>query len=290
MAEVRTAVACRNTLGEGPVWCGELRILYWVDIEEGRLWRLDPRSGETQAWALPERAAACALRHNCTALLASASGLDSFDVATHTPVRLRDVALPAGARLNDGRCDRQGRFVFGCHVERGDATTSLFRFDSARRLETLIDGGIRTANSIAFSPDGRTLYFADSPRREIWAYEYPAEGPLGPRRLFYRLPDDEPGVPDGSAVDAEGFLWNARWGAGRLVRHAPDGSIERVVAVPASQPTSLAFGGDALDTIYVTSARTGLGADALAREPSAGSLFELRLPGISGLPEPRFAD
>jgi L-arabinonolactonase len=289
MTEVRAAVPCRNSLGESAVWCGELRVLYWVDIEEGRLWCFDPRSGETRHWAMPERVAACALRHTSSALLAAASGLACFEFATHEPVRLRDIDLPAGARLNDGRCDRQGRFVFGCHVERGDATTPLYRFDAARRLETLIEDGIRTANSIAFSPDGRTMYFADSPRREIWAFDYRADGALGERRVFYRLPDDEPGFPDGSTVDSDGCLWNARWGAGRVVRHAPDGAIDRVIEVPASQPASVAFGGEALGTLYVTSARVGLSADALATETTAGDLFAIRLDDIRGLPEPRFA-
>jgi L-arabinonolactonase len=287
MTEVRVAARCRNMLGEGAVWCGELRVLYWVDIEEAQVWRFDPRSEETRSWTLPERVAAIALRHSSSALLALASGLETFDFATQTPARLRDVALPDGVRLNDGHCDRQGRFVFGCHVERGGATAPLFRFDAAHQVIRLLDGGFRTANSIAFSPDGRTMYFADSPRRTLEAIAYdPATGAVGTRRVLAHI--EGPGVPDGACTDAEGFVWVTVWEGYRVERWSPDGRLVATVHVPVRKPTCCAFGGADLDVLYVTTSRLGSTDAELEREPTSGSLYALR-PGVRGLPDTPFA-
>jgi L-arabinonolactonase len=142
-------------------------------------------------------------------------------------------------------------------------------------------------NSIAFSPDGATMYYTDSPTRTIWQLDYGADGSIGNPRVFARL-DPQEGFADGSCIDAEGGLWNAQWEGRCLVRYAPNGSVSARIALPVSRPTCPAFGGPALDTLYVTSARGGLDRTRLRDEPAAGGVFALQT-GWRGLPESRFA-
>ena len=145
---------------------------------------------------------------------------------------------------------------------------------------------VRIANSIAFSPDGRRMYFADTPTRIIRAYDYDLDsGELSGERVFAALRG--PGSPDGSTVDSDGCLWNAEWGGGRVVRYTPHGRIDRIVELPCAQVTCCAFGGDKLDRLFVTTARTGLDSAALAREPKAGALFAVDA-GVRGLADTAF--
>jgi sugar lactone lactonase YvrE len=191
-------------------------------------------------------------------------------------------------RFNDGRCDRRGRFFAGTMSDvRRDPAGSLYRLDADLSCHRLFSG-IIVPNSIAWSPDSRTMYFADTYRARIAAYDYDAEtGDLSRERLFVDAAG-HPGRPDGSCVDADGCLWNAEYGGGRVVRYTPDGRIDRAIALPVSNPTCCCFGGARLDILFVSSARQRLSAEQLAREPLAGSVFAVR-PGVSGLPEGRFA-
>lgn len=288
---MQPVLAAGNTLGEGIVWCDRAQALYWTDIHAATLWRHAPASGETRRWPLPERLASFAL---CEAdgwlLLALASRLAFFrlaDGALH-PVCEVEPGLPT--RCNDGACDRQGRFVFGTlHEPAGggpkQALGGFWRLNADLALEKLPLEGVAISNSLAFSPDGGTMYYCDSLARTIRCCAY-GDTP-GPSRLFADLRDTA-GEPDGSCVDAEGGLWNAQWGLGRVLRYHADGRVDRILPLPASQPTRPAFGGAALDTLYVTSARDGLTVDMLAGEPQAGALFAARV-DVRGLPEPRFA-
>jgi L-arabinonolactonase len=140
---------------------------------------------------------------------------------------------------------------------------------------------------VSCGPDGRTMYLADSKLRTLWTFPIAADGALGERRTFASLQGEPAGTFDGSALDADGFLWNAQWGAWRIVRYAPDGRIDRIVETPVQQPSSCAFGGTGLATLYITSARENLSDAALARQPQAGHLFALD-PGVCGLPLPEF--
>jgi L-arabinonolactonase len=147
--------------------------------------------------------------------------------------------------------------------------------------------GISISNSICFSQDSKHLYFADSPRRTIVRYELDAaSGAIGNPQMFAKTPKGA--FPDGANVDAEGYVWSAHWGAGRVVRYAPDGSISAVVEIPATQVSCIAFGGAALDLLFVTSAREGMSAATLAEQPHAGDVFVYQV-NVKGLPEPRFA-
>ena len=289
MTDIRCVVESHNKLGEVPVWDVEEQALYWIDIENALLQRLKPASGEVKSWTLPERICALALRRSGGLIVALASGIAFFDPATGAIERVAapEAHLPQN-RFNDGKCDRRGRFWAGTMDDRlSERTAALYRFDpdrSCRRMES----GIGISNSLAWSPDNRVFYFADTLQRLIFAYDFDIEtGTISNRRVFADMAG-QPGDPDGSTIDAEGFLWNAQWDGWRLVRYAPDGRIDRVVELPVQKPTSCMFGGPDLRMLYVTSAVWDLNDDALDRQPWAGGLLALDV-GVAGLPEPRFA-
>lgn len=275
-----------DILGECPIWSGSEQALYWVDIRQPAIRRLDFGSGQVHSWVMPALIGAIAFAPGGRLLVALADSLSLFDPAT---ARLEPVAdLPNridGHRCNDGRCDRQGRFWVGTMHNLTRAPEGvLYRFGAAG-LKQVMDG-ICIPNSLAWSPDGRTMYFADSLQYAIFAHAYdPESGRMGERRVFART--EPPGFPDGSTVDAEGFVWNAEFNAGRIVRYAPDGRIERCIALPLSRPTCCAFGGPDLDILFVTTCSQQMSPQALGAMPLAGALLRLDV-GVRGLPEPRW--
>jgi L-arabinonolactonase len=277
------------TLGEGATWCARTGRFYWTDIEGARLWRYDPSDGRSTFWPMPERLATfalCADPHYL--LLGLASQLAFFDIATGQTRHIVDVEAGMNTRVNDGRCDRQGRFVFGTKDEGSplQAIGGFYRLNHDLSLERLPLPAPAISNSIAFSPDGATMYFCDSPTREIRACDYRADGGIANDRLFVRLADAT-GEPDGSTVDRDCGLWNAQWGGGRVVRYGADGVETERVEVPTAQPSCVALGGAQLGTLYITSARVGLDAAALAGDLRAGGVF-IATPARRGLPEPVF--
>jgi L-arabinonolactonase len=280
----RIVTDCANTLGECVLWCERSQRVLWTDILGATLHAHHPASGATATWAMPERLCSFALTSDDNRLLLGlASRLAFFDLATGAVTPLADVEPDLTTRLNDGRCDRQGNFVFGTFNETEPrlALGSFYRLNAAGlRLERLDLPRVAIANSICFSPDGTTMYYCDSPTRTIRRCDYPA---LTNDRVFAHV--DGPGEPDGSCIDADGHLWNAQWGAARIVRYAPDGRIERSIGTPALQPSCVAFGGAGPDTLYCSSARIGLAAPG----PADGALLALDTGGIRGLPESRFA-
>ncbi len=289
MAEVRLIVDVRNRLGEVPVWDVAEQALYWVDIEGRRLQRLEHASGAVTHWDLPERIGSFALRRGGGLVCALESGLAFFDPATGAIEWIaRPEAMIGRNRFNDGKCDRAGRFWAGTMDDRmSEHTGSLFRLDPDRSVHRM-DGAIGIANSLAWSPDDRRFYFADTMDGTIYVYDFDlAAGTIANRRVFVTT-HDQPGNPDGSTIDAEGCLWNAQWDGWRLVRYAPDGGIDRVVPLPVQKPTSCMFGGPDLATLYVTSAIWDLTPDALTAQPWAGGLLAVDV-CVRGLPEPRFA-
>jgi len=163
----------------------------------------------------------------------------------------------------------------------------VVQLDADRRVGRLFDG-VACANGICFSPDGRTMYFADSPARKIWSFEYDiAPEAISNRRVLATF-DAQPGLPDGSCIDADGCIWNAQWNGGCVVRFTPDGRVDRVVPVPVLNPTCVAFGGAALDTLYITTARYLMTAEQVAAAPHSGALFAY-VPGVKGLTDMAFA-
>jgi len=288
---VRIAVQAANRLGEGVLWCDRAQALYWTDIHASMLWRYVPAGGAVRSWPMPERLCSFAL---CVAddwlLIALASRLAFFNTASGEIREIRPLTVPPQTRANDGACDRQGRFVFGTLHEPSNepkrAIGPFFRLDADLTLRELPLPRAAIANSIAFSPDGGTMYFCDSLQKKILRCEY-GDG-IGALSTFVDLTALEGGEPDGTAVDIEGGVWNAQWGASRVVRYRPDGREDRVVALPTAQPTRPAFGGPALSTLYVTSAHDGMTDAARSIDRQAGDVFAFE-PGVAGLREPRFA-
>lgn len=279
-----------NMLGEGVTWAHREGALYWTDIEAATLWRYRPADREVRQWLLPERLASFAL---CSSegwlLLGLSKRLALFHLDSCRLIHVADVEPSLPTRLNDGACDREGRFVCGTMDTSNpcQAIGGLYRLDTDFSLERLPLGDFAISNSLAFSPNGRALYFSDSARRTIQRCAYARNGDLGPPQMFVDLGAAD-GVPDGAAVDAEGCLWSAHWGMGRIVRYRADGTEDMRIRVPVSQPTRVAFGGPDLRTLFITSAREGLTDAELRREGSAGDLFAIE-PGPRGVVEPLFA-
>lgn len=276
-----------DILGESPLWNELEQALYWVDIRRPALRRLDHASGRVETWAMPDLVGSIAFCDDGRLLVALPDRIAAFDPVAQTLVT---IALPPtqipGHRFNDGRCDRQGRFWVGTMHNLTRAPEGvLYRLGPEGGLVPK-HGGVCIPNSLAWSPDGRTMYFADSLRYTIFAYDFdPASGEMSGERVF--ATSQAPAFADGSTVDAEGCLWNAEFNGGRVVRYAPDGRIDRVVEVPTHRPTCCAFGGPNLDILFITTASQQMSADEIARQPLAGSLLAMDA-GVRGLPEPRF--
>ncbi len=295
VATAGLAVDSRCRLGEGIVWDERRGCLYWTDILSSRLWMHLPQAGQTHHWDLPEPLGCLALCSDGRLLLALAKSirlaeapLPGAPLALETLCEL-EPGLGAATRSNDGRCDRHGNFVFGTKDETGadPPLGRYYQFSATHGLRPLPLPPASVPNSICFSPDGGTLYWCDSAHPRILCGDYdPVRATVASPRVFAETRDGR--TPDGSTVDAAGGLWNAHWDGGRAVRHAPDGLVGQVVAVPAGRPTCCAIGGEAFDTLYVTTAREDLDEATLAEAPTAGGVFALPLAAGSGAPEPRF--
>lgn len=289
-------VDARNAVGESPVWVPEENALYWVDIPAGGLQRWSADTGHVDAWKAAEMLA-CITRHPDGGWVA---GMESgfFHLHAHNdgsldsePLAFVDHPRP-DMRLNDGRCDRQGRFWAGSMVLNMAANAAdgrLYRYSAGQRgpLAAQLDGLI-VPNGLAFSPDGRTMYLSDSHPsvQQIWAFDYDIDSGTPTRRRVFVDMNLFAGRPDGAAVDAEGCYWICANDAGLIHRFTPDGRLDRSLAVPVKKPTMCAFGGSRLDTLFVTSIRPG---DDHDRQSLAGGVFALD-PGVKGLPEPLFND
>lgn len=287
---VSRVVAAGNALGEGIVWDVRDQALYWTDITAATLWRHCPTTGATRTWVLPEPLACLAL---CTAygwlLLGLASRLAFFNLETGDTFTICEVEPGLPTRINDGACDREGRFVFGTkHEPAGGGPSSpvgaFYRLDTDLSLHRLALGGIAIANGTAFSPDGRTLYFCDSRTHAIDCCDYSSAGEVSRMRTFVALADKE-GEPDGSTVDAAGGVWNAQWDAGCITRYDAGGRETDTVILPIARPTRPALGGAGLETLFITSAQLD---EPAGTSTGDGHVFALHA-DIPGLPEPRFA-
>jgi sugar lactone lactonase YvrE len=278
-----------DILGESPVWCEREQALFWVDIRAPAVCRLDAAGGTEQRFILPDLCGGVALSGDARLVLALRTGLAAFERATD---RVDPVLQPEpealGNRLNEARCDRRGRLWVGTMRDYGAATTgSLYRVLADLRCDRMLET-ITVPNAFCWSPDDRTMYFADTPDGRLRAYAFdPEAGRLGAMRVLVDA-GVLPGRPDGAAVDADGCIWTARYEGACVARVTPDGRVDRVLDVPATRVTACTFGGPDLRTLYVTTARQKLSAEQLAAQPLAGAVFAARV-ATPGLPEPRFA-
>ena len=289
-AEVECVVDCRDLLGESPIWCPVDQRLYWLDIKGQTISWLTPATGEYKQVPVDEQPGALVLRERGGMVVAFFGGFRFFDPETGAVETIHEVdADVTDSRLNDGRCDRQGRFWAGSmdNAMTGRPVGSLYRLDRDLSLHKA-DTGIIVSNAMAFSPEGETMYFGDLGQDVIWAYDLDIDtGAISNKRVFAG-PGSAPGLPDGSTVDSDGYVWSARWKGWCLARFAPDGTLDRTVELPLQLITCPMFGGPDLDVIYVTTSRFRLSEDELASQEQAGSLFAVTGTGCTGLPEPRF--
>lgn len=276
----------RDILGECPLWHGGEGALYWVDIRLPAIRRLDGASGQVDTWPMPGLIGSIAFADDGRLLVAVADRIELFNRRTGGFETLARLDLPPDHRFNDGRVDPAGRFWVGTmnNVTRAPEGT-LYRLCAGLGLQA-VEGGLCIPNSLAWSPDGATMYFADSLHHAIYAYGFgAAAGRMADRRDFAAIA--APAFPDGSAVDEEGCLWNAEFNGSRIVRYRPSGEVDRVLPVPVARPTCCAFGGPDRDILYVTTASQWMSEEDLAAQPLAGALLACR-PGMRGLPEPLF--
>jgi L-arabinonolactonase len=285
---IELALELDSVLAESPVWSEGERSLYWVDIKRRLIHRFEPRTRAHRTWSVPEDIGSLALRERGGAVLAMRSGFALFDFETGAVRALANpIAGRDGLRFNDGRADPGGRFWAATVSERREpGTAALYRLDPDGTCSE-VAGGLTIGNGIAWSPDARTMYYADSWTRTVYAQDFDAtNGTTRNRRVLTVFPEGA-GVPDGATVDAEGFLWYAHYDGWRIARYAPDGRLAREIMLPVQRPTSCEFGGPGLRALYVTTANNGLSAQELAQGPLAGSLFALDV-GVHGIAEPRF--
>ena len=285
----RCVLDIKARLGESPVWSSRDKALYWIDIFAPSLNRFDPATGRNIVMPMPESIGSFAMRKPSGFILALRSGIWLARADGTLDRRIIDAPYdPAHHRFNDGRCDRAGHFVVGYMNEKRDAASAaLVRVDADGRMTTILTD-MTISNGLAWSPDGRTMYHADTPTRMIRAFDYDtATGtPSSPRVLAQFHGDTD--RPDGGAVDSEGNYWTAFYRGGKIVKIAPSGKTLAEYAVPAMCPTMCAFGGPDLRTLYVTTARRERGPDELARLPQSGGIFAMNV-DVPGLPEPAFA-
>ncbi len=282
------AYASHDILGEGPVWSVEEQAFYWIDIKKPCIQRWNPETGAHKSWVLPAEIGSFSLREQGGAILALQNGFFFFDFDTGevTPVTDPEADKPR-TRFNDGKCDRRGRFWAGTmdNDEVDFTMGSLYRINPDLAV-THIRGGVGISNGLGWSPDNKTMYYADSPAQCIYVYDFDLEtGTPTNERIFARI---EKGVPDGLTVDRAGYIWNCEWDGWRVVRYAPDGSVDYILEVPVQRPTSCIFGGADLRDLYITSASINLSDAERAAQPHAGCVLRAKCV-TPGLPEPRFA-
>lgn len=277
-----------DLLGESPVWDALHSCLYWVDSVGCTIRRYTPATQKFDQWKTPSAIGCVALGQNNTLIAGLSDGFYQLDLASGT---FTEVMLPVPPnpeiRFNDGRVDRYGNFVcgsMGIHIK---PIGELYRLDQDGHTEKLANG-IRISNSIAFSPDGKTFYFADSLDQNIRAYEYgDGNQPLTSARIFAET-SILGSAPDGATVDSEGYLWVALVQAGKIARFAPTGVLDRLIKSPVDMPSCLAFGGDNLDTLFITSIKNSGTGRIISRHPDGGHLFAINGLGVQGIAEPRY--
>lgn len=299
MVEIKLLVDSKNHLGEGPLWDVLEQRLYWVASTGCEIWSCNEDGSDVRTYYVPTYIGSMALRERGGALLALANGFNFYDFRTQEITAIANpFAENTEYRFNDGKVDRAGRFFAGSmgydfdphnvSITRQPADRgSLYRLDPDLTVAE-IDTGLICSNGPCWSPDDKTFYFGDSEHKLIWAYDYDiSTGDVSNKRVHISDQNYARTV-DGATVDSEGYLWNAKVLGGRIIRYAPDGSIDREIDVPVRNITSVMFGGSNLDVLYFTSmAKTVRGVPTT--QEGAGGLFAIYGLGVKGLPEARFA-
>jgi len=293
VCRLKKSIPVANALGECILWDEQNEQVLWTDMPGRKLYSYTLRTDTIKHVSFDRDLCSFGMVVNSQVLLcAFDNGLALFDRTNDTLKLIPGLDQPDAIRLNDGRVDRQGRFWVGSLVDNPGNQISntlngqLYCIDANGDITTHLDG-IRISNSICWSPTGELMYFADTPAKTIWQFDFnQTDGTLSNRRIFTTTKQNA-GVPDGSTVDSEGCLWNAEWGSGRVVRYTPAGDINYVINLPVSQPTCVTFGGENYSDLYVSTARYGLDDSQLLEQPDAGDIFVYETT-VKGLPEEQF--
>lgn len=286
----------RFSVAEGPIWDAATQRLFWVNII-GKTIHAHQTEGKVQVWQSDDFPTALALsRRGDKALVALASGMAWLELKTGKFDRFAEPETMPGNRLNEGKCDPQGRFWAGTMQTNLNADGSgkdmdrnsgaLFRIDPDGTSSQHTGHEFGISNTLAWSPDETTFYFGDSVRNVIFAYDWHAdEGAISNPRVH--LEGFERGAPDGSAIDEDGCLWNARFGGSCLVRITPTGAIDQIIELPVTNPTSCTFGGSDKKTLYVTTAQFSLSDEQLMTNPLEGAVLSASVP-VAGMSDQKF--
>ncbi len=271
----------RCVIGEGPLWHPLEKRVYWTDIATGRMFRYDPATGQHEQFYQGDIVGGFTIQEDGALLLFMAKGAIKVWRRGRLSTVIDEIPGELDSRFNDVIADPEGR-VFCGTMSSPQHAGRLYLLDTDGTLAKVLDD-VGTSNGMGFTPDRKGMYYTDTTAREIYLFDYDrATGAIRNRRVFARVPK-EPGEggPDGMTVDAEGYVWSARWGGSCLVRYAPDGTEVARILFPAVQVSSVVFGGEGYEDMYVTTA----GGDHKAElGPGAGALFRVRL-GIKGVAE-----
>jgi sugar lactone lactonase YvrE len=282
--QAECVVAAGNRLGEGPVWDERLGELFWVDIEGRKLQRFRPRDGRVTEHVFDRKIGCAVPARDGSWILGLADGFYRFDLGTEAAKLIVHTDEPDAAnRVNDGKCSPEGRFWVGTMSGAWTRNASLYVLEAGGQLTRKLTEVV-CSNGLAWTADGRTMYYIDSGERIVWAFDYdPETGAIANRRVAIEYPADEPGGPDGMCIDAEGMLWIGHWGGWQAGRWDPaTGRKLAQVEIPVENVTSCAFGGERLDELYITTAGGGNEQNA-EQQPLAGGLFRVKV-DVPGLP------
>ena len=288
MAAFECVVDSGSQLGEATMWDPREQVLWWVDFKQRLIHRYDPETREDKTYSAPQDLGCLAVRERGGLVVTMTDGFFFFDPKSGAFEKIVDpeAHIPEN-RFNDGKTDRQGRFWSGTmHDTVAAKTGSLYRLDTDLSCHRMFEGVV-CSNALAWSPDSRTMYYADSFEYAVWAFDFdPATGDFTNRRVFI---DTRPtgGLPDGGTVDAEGCYWITLPRTGKVSRYDPAGREMQTIVLPTALPTCAGFGGRNLDILFVTTAILGRSEAELASERNPGGLFALDV-GVKGLPEAHF--
>lgn len=282
MSELKPITDTRAILGEGAIWYEDR--LYWVDIEGKRIYRYDPQSDSEESIQLQSKVGTVVPRAKGGLVVALETGFAFVDEQSGQTTPIADPEKGVETRFNDGKCDPAGRFWAGTMaLSGGKPIGGLYALETDGSVSKKLDS-VAVSNGICWSLDQTTMYYIDSVTRHVAAFDYDVtDGTITNRRVVVEFAEAE-GIPDGMTIDERGYLWIALWDGNAVVCHDPNtGRRHTTIDLPASLITSCAFGGNNLDELYITSARTGLSEQELERQPDAGGLFRTRV-GVKGVP------
>ena len=285
---VELVLDAKAPLGEGAIWEPDKKVLYWVDIDGFKVHVYDPVANKDREYGVGKSVGTVVPRKSGGLMLAVKDGFAEMDLDTGSvKVVARPDDHPDAARFNDGKCDPSGRFWAGT-MGLGQGKGVLYRLDADLSIHRMLDN-LTTPNGIVWSHDKKTMYYIDTRAGEVWAFDYDnATGAITNKRTAVKIPKGV-GGPDGMTIDSSGMLWVAHWGGWGVYRWDPNtGKLLDTIKVPAEQVSSCAFGGQDLDILYITTARTGVTGARLESQPLAGGLFCVK-PGAKGVPAFSFA-